>query len=179
MVDKRWFYAAGFTLAYTAVNGCAVGESDVQRWEGTERGPEKLVAVLTHDKYAIPLRTDAALALIRMKPRAGKRVGLDDLNNALGELDEESLKKIVIGMTPELVKQITAVPPVHKADAPAPVDPSIPYKDAAFAMLSHEPPFIKDDKSKTDIQNALVVWAQTDFEDRIENNSQAYGVEQM
>lgn len=162
-----------------AVSGCAVSKSDVQRWEGTERGPEKLVAVLTHDKYSLDLRTEAALSLIRMKPRAGKRIGIDMMIHALESLDEDSRKKIVIGMTPELVKNIEAPPPPKKADGTMDFDMSIPYKDATFGMVSHEPPQAGDEKTKADLIAALTKWAQTDFENRIENSSQAYGVEQM
>lgn len=159
--------------------GCAVSENDVHRWEGTERGPEKLVAVLTHDKYSIQLRTESAMSLIRMKPRAGKRIGIDQLVNALASLDEDSRRKIAIGMTPELVKEIESAPPVKKPDGTMDADASIPFKDAAFAMMSHDPPLVADEKSKTDLSAALIKWAQTDFEDRIDNSSQAYGVEQM
>ncbi len=184
---KRWFRRATVLLclcggvAGTALigSGCAVSESDVHRWEGTERGPEKLAAVLTHEKYSIPLRTEAAMSLIRMKPRAGKRVGIDQLMAALATLDEDSRRKIVIGMTPELVKEIEAPPPAKKPDGTIEPDATVPFKDAAFAMMSHEPPLVADEKSKTDLTAALIRWTQTDFEDRIENGAQAYGVEQM
>ncbi|HEY1956421.1 MAG TPA: hypothetical protein VGH28_12435 [Polyangiaceae bacterium] len=159
--------------------GCAVSESDVHRWEGTERGPEKLVAVLTHDKYSIQLRTEAAMSLIRMKPRAGKRIGIDQLVSAMASLDEDSRRKIVIGMTPELVKEIEAPPPVRKPDGTMDPDATVPFKDAAFALMSHDPPLVADEKSKTDLTAALIQWTQTDFEDRIDNSAQAYGVEQM
>ena len=57
--------AAGI-LAATAGTGCAVSDSDVHRWETTANGPEKLYAIVTHDKYGFPLRGEAALSLIRM-----------------------------------------------------------------------------------------------------------------
>jgi hypothetical protein len=169
----------GALLLLLALSGCAVSESDVHRWEGTERGPEKLTAVLVHDKYSMQLRTEAAMSLIRMKPRAGKRIGIDALVTALSSLDAESLRKIAIGMTPELVKEIEAPPPKKKADGTMEPDATVPFKDAAFSMLSHEPPLVADEKSKTDLTAALIKWAQTDFEDRIDNSSQAFGVEQM
>src|SRR5512135_693247 len=178
----RWASASLLCLAAAAVvptSGCAVSESDVHRWEGTERGPEKLVAVLTHDKYSMQLRTEAALSLIRMKPRAGKRIGIDMLVPALASLDEDSRRKVVIGMTPELVKQIEQPPPQKKPDGTMEADASIPFKDAAFAMMSHEPPLVGDEKSKADLTASLIKWTNTDFEDRIENGAQAYGVEQM
>src|SRR3982751_3012017 len=56
--------------------GCRVNEGDVKRWEQTQRGPYKLVAVITHDKYPLELRTDAAMSLIRMPPRGGTRQGI-------------------------------------------------------------------------------------------------------
>lgn len=171
-----WVMAAGTMSVST---GCAVSESDVHRWEGTERGPEKLVAVLAHDKYSIQLRTEAAMSLIRMKPRAGKRIGIDQLITALGNLGDDDRRKIVIGMTPELVKEIEAPPPTKKADGQLEADSTIPFKDAAFAMMSHDPPLVVDEKSKTDLTAALIKWLSTDFENRIENGSQAFGVEQM
>ena len=175
----RVFALALAMAGATSVTGCAVNKDDVHRWEGTERGPEKLVAVVTHDKYALELRTEAALSLIRMKPRNGKRIGIDMLLHALEGLDEESRKKIVNGMVPELVKNIEAPAPARTPDGAAPPDPSIPYKDSTFGMLSHEPPLVSDDKAKADLVAALIKWVQTDFEARIENSAQAFGVEQM
>ena len=71
-------FAFGFASA-GLVNGCAVSESDVTRWEGTEHGPYKLVAVVTHDKYSWPLRTKAALGLAEMPARGGQRKGISFL----------------------------------------------------------------------------------------------------
>ncbi len=170
---------AGIAASVPLVSGCAVSKDDVHRWEGTERGPEKLVAVVTHDKYSLDLRTEAALSLVRMKPRNGKRIGIDMLLHALEGLSEESRKKIVNGMVPELVKNIEAPAPARTPDGAVPPDPSIPYKDTAFGMLSHEPPLATDEKAKADLVAALIKWVQTDFEARIENSAQSYGVEQM
>jgi HEAT repeat protein len=169
---------AAAALLTSVLPGCAVSEKDVHRWETTERGPDKLVAVLTHDKYAYPLRTEAALSLVRMKPRGGKRVGLDAVVPALASLGEEPRKKIVAGMTPELVKQIGQPAPARNADGTIPPDPSIPYKDAAFALLSHEPPLVTDE-DKNALSAVLIAWVQTNFEERIENTAQGFGVEQM
>src|SRR5580693_6018755 len=86
--------------------GCRVNENDVHRWESTERGPEKLVAVVEHDKYAYPLRTEAAVSLIRMRPRSGRRIGIELLTNALTQISSDARQKIVDGMTPELEQQL-------------------------------------------------------------------------
>jgi len=171
--------------------GCAVSESDVHRWETTEGGPEKLYAIVTHDKYSWSLREEATLSLVRMRPRNGKRIGLEYLalgydtpqgrvQGALSVLTEEARLHVVDDVAPKLVEQIQQPPPPRPAEgAPAQPDPSVPYKDAAFALLSHEPPLATDDKTKADLTAALVQWVQTDFEDRVDNSSQQFGVEQI
>ena len=74
----------------TSAAGCRVAENDVKRWESTQRGPYKLVAVVTHDKYAWDLRTDAALSLIRMPPRGGVRQGIGFLIDKYKDEEGES-----------------------------------------------------------------------------------------
>ena len=142
--------------------GCAVSESDVHRWESTVRGPYKLVAVVTHDKYSLPLRIEAAMSLLRMPPRGGRRMGIaylcdkykdDDLNDtdgALASISEDSRKKIVNGLVPLIIAEIQKPPPGKTADGRKADDPSVPFKDAAFAMLSHEPSLVSDPKTKAD-----------------------------
>ena len=159
--------------------GCRVDEDNVHRWESTERGPAKLVAVLEHDKYAFPLRTEAALSLIRMRPRAGRRIGIELLTNSLSEIPVDARQQIVDGMTPELVHQLQAPAPVKASENAIPPDPSIPYKDAAFAMLQHEPPLVGNEQSKAKLSAALTQWVQTDFDTRLENPAQQFGTEQM
>ncbi len=193
MAGRTAFVLCAVTIGASALatSGCAVSESDVKRWESTERGPYKLVAVITHDKYSWELRTDAALALIRMPPRGGRRQGIGYLcdhykdeegaerDGALVQLSEEARKKIVNAMAPELIRNMLVPPPDKKPDGTNPPDPSIPYKDAVFAMLSHEPSLVTDEKSKGDFIAALNTWTQTNFENRIENGAQQYGVEQI
>ena len=171
----------GLSLGAVALStsGCAVNETDVHRWETTERGPEKLFAVVTHDKYSWPLRTEAALSMIRIRARGGKRIGIELLIESLASLAPEARSKIVAGMTPELIKQMQATPPGKKPDGTLTPDPSIPFKDAAFGMLSHEPTLVTEDKSNADITAALQQWSQTDFENRIDYSSQQHGIEQM
>ncbi len=192
---RAWASALGVAVGVTAgaglLAGCRVSETDVHRWEITERGPYKLVAVIAHEKYATPLRVEAGLSLIRMPPRGGQRQGIKYLVNgykdedanerpgALMQIGEEQRRKVVIGMAPEITKQIQAPPPSRNADGTIPPDLSIPFKDAAFAMLSHEPPITGDDATKRMLSDALTQWAQTGFEDRIENATQQYGMEQM
>ena len=172
-------------------SGCRVAETDVKRWESTQRGPIKLVAVVTHDKYSWELRTDAALSLIRMPPRGGKRQGIEFLidkykdeegetrEGALNQLPEDARRQIVDRMAPLLIKGLEPGPPPRTPEGRLPADPTIPFKDATFAMLTHEPPLVSNEKTRTDLRAALTKWASTGFEDRIESGSQQFGLEQM
>ena len=174
-----------------AASGCRVAETDVKRWESTQRGPYKLVAVVTHDKYSWELRTDAALSLIRMPPRGGARQGISFLidkykdedgeprDGALNQLPEEARRHIVDAMAPLLIKELEPGPPPRTPEGRLPADPTIPFKDATFAMLVHEPPLVSNEKTRADLRAALTKWASTGFEDRIENGSQQFGLEQM
>ena len=74
------FLAAG-------VVGCRTTTEDVHRWANTLQGPRKLVAVLTHHKYPMELRVEAAMTLVRMKPRGGRRVGIQGGDEYEGLLD--------------------------------------------------------------------------------------------
>ena len=172
-------------------SGCRVAETDVKRWESTQRGPYKLVAVVTHDKYSWELRTDAALSLIRMPPRGGARQGIAFLidkykdeegetrEGALNQLPEDARRQIVDRMAPLLLKELEPGPPPRTPEGRLPADPTIPFKDATFAMLTHEPPLVSNEKTRADLRAALTKWASTGFEDRIENGSQQFGLEQM
>jgi hypothetical protein len=170
---------AGLLGGSLLTTGCRVNENDVHRWESTERGPEKLVAVVEHDKYAYPLRTEAAVSLIRMRPRAGRRIGIELLMSALNEISPDARQKIVDGMTPELVHMMQPGAPPKTAENTVPPDPTVPFKDAAFAMLQHDPPLVSNEQSKSSLSSALTDWVQKDFEVRLENPAQQFGIEQM
>ncbi len=185
--------ALGALAVLPALSGCRVSKGDVTRWEKTERGPYKLIAVVTHDKYAPDLRVEAALSLVRMPPRGGQRKGIGYLvdkykdedgeqhEGALTRLPEGARRQIVNGMAVELVRQMNIPPPPRdeKTDR-SPPDPTVPYKDMAFALLTHEPTsLVSDEKTRADLIQGLITWAQTGFEDRVENSAQQYGLEQM
>jgi len=185
-------FALTFAAAAPSLAGCRVAETDIRRWEATERGPSKLVAVVTHDKYSWELRVSAALSLARMPPRGGQRKGIAYLvdkykdeegvmrEGALTVLSEEARKTIVNGMAPELMKEMQKAPPTRdEKTGRVPPDPTVPYKDIAFAMLSHEPTLVTDQKTKAELVQALIAWSQNGFEERMENGAQQFGVEQM
>ena len=77
------------------VAGCRTTTDDVHRWANTSQGPRKLVSVVTHDKYEIDLRIEAAMTLIGMKPRSGRRVGITQLMEALNSMPETGRATIV------------------------------------------------------------------------------------
>jgi hypothetical protein len=168
---------AGVSLTAT---GCRITDDDVSAWARKASGPRKLVAVLQHDKYDLSLRINAAMTLVSMPSRGGRAVGLlggEDYIGLLGgltELSEEERTPIVNGMIPRLVEGISRVPEGDEADA------SIPYKDAAYAMLSEsDGALVSDPKSQEALKEALIKWCQSNFESRMDDTTQLYGMEQV
>jgi hypothetical protein len=181
--------ALGLTLS-SAVVGCAVENEDLHHWESTLDGPRKLNAVLSHDKYGWSLRAEAAMSLVRMKARGGHRVGLDTLiagfktsegarEGGLQQLAPDARAKIIQAITPLLVEQMKQPLPARAPDGTQPPEPSIPYKDAAFALLSSEATLVTDEAVKATLRAALLSWVQSNFEARIDNSAQQFGVEQV
>src|SRR5688572_9306678 len=160
--------AAGVLVMALALGlgGCRTDREDVERWANTVQGPRKLVAVLTHDKYPIDLRVVAALTLIEMKPRGGRRVGIQGTDDqpgllaALGQVPAPKRAAIVNRLVPALETELTRTPAAAKAGEPSPPDGTIPYKDAAFALLAHDGGrLIADDRLKQRLRVALANWA--------------------
>ena len=175
--------ALAFALCCAAVlPACRVDDKDVARWAQTEHGPDKLVAVVTHDKYDWKLRGDAAAALVGMKPRQGRRVGIPLLTDADATLAPEDRKKLGASLVPMLTSEMDKPPPQQQglpADA-ASNDPSVPYKDAAFALLTYDKAvLIADDDQRKQLQDALIRWTLADFDRRIAITQQLYGLEQI
>lgn len=172
--------------------GCRVTQDDIQRWEHTEMGPVKLVAVVKHDKYELPLRRDAAVSLLRMKPRNGQRLGLQCetrldrdmpavcLQEALASLPPDERKQVVGELVPVLVAEMGKPMPAEGPNGAPAVDPTVPYKDGAFAILTYDrAPLVLDEEQRKALRGALVKWATTDFERRLAIGSQAFGPEQV
>ena len=169
--------SAGGALGTT---GCRTTEDDVHRWANTAQGPRKLVAVLKHDKYPVDLRVEAAMTLVRMKPRAGQRVGIEQLIAALSEMAPAPRKTIVSKLVPKLIAELKKPPPAAQGGQPAAPDPSFPYKDAAFAMLTNDGTvLVESDEHRSAIEAALTEWCLADFPPRLDNTSQKFGVEQV
>lgn len=173
---RRTSLVAALLLSVGAIS-CRTTPADVHRWANTAQGPNKLVAVLTHEKFPLDLRVDAAMTLVGMKPRAGRRIGITDLVDALNALSEGERAKIVGGMVPLLDQEIRKPP---SGPAEARVDTSVPYKDAAYALLTNEGTPLVTDKTMVDkLHQALTDWASADFAARMDDSSQSYGMEQL
>lgn len=163
-----------------STTGCRITDDDVEAWARKTNGPRKLVAVLQHDKYDMPLRVNAGMTLVSMKPRGGRSVGLlgDEgyigLLEGLQEMSAEDRAPIIKGMVPGLEKGILFVPQGEEPDT------SFAYKDAAFALLTHgEGGLITDEESVSRLKAALTQWVKTDFERRMDDTTQLYGMEQV
>ena len=175
--------------------GCRVNEDDIHRWEGTAEGPKKLCAVLLHDKYDTALRVDSALAIVRMKPRSGRRLAFTQIDadvetdnpvckgsliDVLSSLSPEAQKAIVGPVVSSIIVELKKPPPVFKEGQPMPTDGSIPYKDAAYAlMMADKPVLVTDEAQKKDLKVALTDWAIADFEHRLDARGQASSMEQV
>lgn len=179
--------AAGVFLLCLATLGvglttsaCRVNEDDIHRWESTEHGPDKLKAVLLHEKYDNALRVEAATSLIRMKPRQGRRVGIGIMVETLASISPEARQAIVAELVPAIIAELKKPPPVAQAGQPTPPDGSFPYKDAAYAMLtSDRTVIIADETLKGSLKAALIEWGMADFEHRLEDRTQSYSMEQL
>jgi hypothetical protein len=170
----------------TLGQGCRTSDDDIHRWANTAQGPRKLVAVLTHDKYPIDLRIEAAETLVSMKPRGGRRIGIqgtDDqegLVDALAQMAPAARSALISKLVPNLQAEMAKPPPVAAPGQAAPPDPSIPFKDAAFAILTHDDGALMPDEAlKKSVRASLAQWCTTSFSDRMDDSSQLYGVEQV
>jgi hypothetical protein len=184
---RGWLRAAPLSLAILAAGtssiattGCRVTEDDLHRWESTQRGPDKIRAVLKFPKYATPLRVEAALSLIRMKPRGGRSIGVDSLVETLAEISPDERSSVLSALVPVMIAELKKPPPPTQAGQAAAPDGSFAFKDAAHAMLTYEKQELLGDSGlKGQLKSALVEWAMADFERRLENRSQKFGMEQL
>lgn len=164
-----------------SLTGCAVDEQDLERWETTLTGPDRLTAVVLHEKYDHALRVQSAMSLIRMKPRKGQHIGVTRLvERTLAELQPDARAKILADMVPLVIAELEKPAPVATQGGQASPDPSFKYKDAAYLMLTYDKTqIISDPALKKNLHTALTAWAMSDFDRRLNEHSQAYGMEQL
>jgi hypothetical protein len=164
--------------------GCRTTEEDIARWAVTQNGPKRLAAVVQHGKYPLALRTEAALTLIGLHPRHGRRVGLEgdaagevpNLVALLAAMPEEPRTAVVHRLVPALVTQLTAA----AAPLGAAHDQTFPFKDAAFALLTADGgKLVARLEDRQRLLDGLRTWAQADFANRVDNPSQIHGFDQL
>ena len=117
-------------LSLGALAGCAIGSDDIQHWKQTQKGPEKILKVMSSDRYPISLRAEAALAMIELT-RADVD-GLGELGVALEQSaaqEPEAVEAIVRDLAPRLSAMMKGEP-----DKPASAE-QIRAKDAAFRLI--------------------------------------------
>src|SRR4051812_44028338 len=172
-------------LCATATTGCRTDSGNIKAWASKSQGPRKLVAVLTHEKYPIDLRIEAALTLISMKPRGGRRIGIQGtdeqpgLIDALAQMQPAPRSAIVTRLVPKLQEEMLKPLPAAQAGQ-AVVDQTIPYKDAAFALLTHDDgALLTDDGLRKGLRATLATWTATNFAERLDDTSQMFGMEQV
>ena len=187
-VGAKGRFVAAITVAavLTLASGCRTSEDDVHRWANTAQGPRKLVAVVTHDKYPMDLRIEAAETLVSMKPRGGRRIGIqgtdeqEGLVDSLAQMPPAQRTALIGKLVPKLQSEMAKPPPVQVVGQAAQPDLSVPYKDAAFAILTHEDGALMPDESlKKSVRESLAAWCSADFADRLDDSSQLFGVEQV
>ncbi len=182
---------AGLTLGAI---GCRVNVDDLKRWQTTENGPTKLVAVLAHDKYDKELRVEAAWSLVEMKKRGGQYAGLKLLIDQLPNLAAKDRRDVMEGLWKKLRPKVEAG--LSSVDGKF-ADPTVVYKDATFALFSAaredrpgQQKLDVDAKILDEMAAALTDWAAgkegddvnvrlQQLETRLDNTAQQYGVEQI
>lgn len=182
----RFVAAVTVAAVLSLGQGCRTSEEDVHRWANTAQGPRKLVAVLIHDKYPIELRIDAAETLVSMKPRGGRRIGIqgtdeqEGLIDALAQMAPGARTALIAQLVPKLQSEMAQPAPMQVPGQPAKPDLSVPYKDAAFAILTHDDgALIPDEALKKSVRGSLAQWCTANFADRLDDSSQLFGVEQV
>jgi hypothetical protein len=175
----------GAFTAGAGVVGCRTTESNVHRWGETQNGPKRLEAVIKHDKYSDALRTEAALTLVRMKARSGKRIGLEGSDDpeqrgllaVLSSLPKETRNRLITAMAPALEAGMKS-PPADRTTKRT--DESYAYKDAAFAILTHDKgSLISNEDIRRRLQDGIAEWVAADFAGRSEEPSQVYSMDQV
>jgi hypothetical protein len=185
MVRGRFLPALVLLGALAGVTGCRTDTGNIHAWASKSQGPRKLVAVLTHEKYAIDLRIEAALTLISMKPRGGRRIGIQGtdeqpgLIDALAQMPPAARTAIIGKLVPKLEEEmLKPLPPAQAGQAVA--DPTVPYKDAAFALLTHDDgALLTDEGLRKGLKTTLATWTATNFAERLDDTSQMFGMEQV
>lgn len=130
--------------------GCKVTSQDIETWKGTQKGPEKLTAVLLDKRYPPGLRAEAACALAEIGQ-------WDKHDKALEAIEDASRSKIIDNLAPLLIEKIKEG---NEPPSP-PTATQVAAKDSLFVILQYA-----DDNMKAQIEDTLVEWCVADFNHR-------------
>lgn len=165
--------------------GCRTSEADIHRWGETLNGPKKLEAVMRSDKYPMELRTEAALTLVRMKPRNGRRIGIEGGEDpeqigviaVLTSMPKDVRTKLIAHLIPGLESSMSGA---TTRKAATHQDDSFPYKDTMFALLTHDNGvLLSSEEQRRHLREVLASWIAEDFASRIDEPSQIYSIDQV
>jgi hypothetical protein len=151
--------------------GCRITERDLETWQGTVKGPGKMVAVLQADKYDMALRTRAALGLVEMQ--RSDVDGVAELLATLPKLDSAAREQVVSGLVPGLV-ELMGKDKAPSADDTKSEPPALQIraKDAAFALVP-----LASAETRKALTDAVMGWYVADFDGR--SLAGAYSAEQV
>ncbi len=160
---------AGLSL----IVGCKVTAEDIEYWQGTVKGPGKIVAVMLAERYPLELRTEAALALVEME--RDDREYIQQLQQAVQTLqsqDAQATQQIIDGMAPGLEEMMRGGTETQQDPALGPPSSQVRAKDAAYVLIPHASP-----ATRPQLVAAVVGWYGVDFAER--NLAGNYSAEQV
>lgn len=140
-------------LVVLTVTACKVTPEDIEKWKGTQKGPDKLAAVLLDDKYDASLRAQSAIALAE----------LDDVNHwdtlekAFKVIPEPQRTQILEEMVPRLSTMMTEG---NEPPSP-PLKSQVAAKDTLHLIL----PYVSGEL-RTSVEDLLIQWCVGDFNQR-------------
>lgn len=141
-----------------ALAGCKVDARDIDHWQRTERGPEKLAAVVHSHRYDDDLRARALLSLATMDRTDVQPVA--EFERAITELREQhdpSLPRLIDALVPGLETAMRGGERPARPGQP-PTDLQANAKDAAFVLLRDA-----SGATRERLGRALVGWFAQDF----------------
>ncbi len=137
-------------LSVVLLAACNVTSKDIETWKTTQKGPDKLAAVLLDDRYSPELRAEAALALAEIGQ-------WDKYDKAMEAVEAESRRGVVNVLVPMLIENI------HSGNAPPspPTSSQVAAKDALRTVLQYA-----EGNVKSRVEDTLVEWCVADFNHR-------------
>jgi HEAT repeat protein len=139
--------------AVLLVCACKVTPEDIEKWKGTQKGPDKLAAVLLDDKYQPELRARAAVALAELS----EPEHWETLEKAMNIIEKDRRRRI-------LEEMVEILGPMMREgnDPPSPpLKSQVAAKDALHLILPYT-----EGQTRTRVEDLLIEWTVADFNQR-------------